>query len=951
MVAEAPHLSHADLEAELGLFHAREHRTLHTAFYGTGDAGTVTAKVRGEARQFSVRPVACELRLREALAEARNDGDPLVLLVDYTERLPLDVQGRLAQGVLQYISRERRLANLFGARAVAPALLSGPLSNALLRDGRRFTTALEGTTVDEHRAWRLQLQRMTGLDPQPELSEERVIEHFAREEPRPALGRDRETDPELFAAACEYLRKSAGPIAELAFARWLDGRGREVAALSFLIEPLAERMSDGYVLAFLQGELKQLAKGLLPSAELLTRWKALVPALGLRLQNHSTLFERVLAEADARVAGYPGLLPHLLESRFVASGFEAAKQALARAFDAIAAQARVGVVVLVRLENLRAAIDAEKRLRHHRLASTEAQKVTVERATMAVRLAAYLHANGDWQTQLAGRAPAEVACELAVHYASEGGFIDFARRAARGPVHDDPLSAAIDRVLAVADAVRDVQDAVFAPALKRWNTERKRGRLTPIENALEAFGLDFVLERDHRRLLILLMDGMAWSTAVEILLDVRELKYGPLRWKPQHANGAQLAAPMIAALPTMTEVSRAALFAGKLPKVGEKLDTTRDPERLAAHRAFTKALGHGPRLLLRTHAEDNAGHLTKDARALVASSDRVVALVLNAVDDMLGAKPSYRGAYNRETIKALQPVLEEARKAGRAVLLLADHGHVLSDRKRKPIKVEGADSPRYRELSTTAAVEPGELVIDAEDPNAYRTRAGQRLALLFQESDRYKDVHHLGEHGGASMAEVVTPALLIGADELERAVADDEDESLQTVALAIPAWWNLELSTAPASIAAPSGKRSDRPAPGEGGRKKKISNSQLPIFEEPKQPARPVSAHPPATAQRALSEWAVRVDAAYAGDAKSRRDLLHRRVLPMLELLLDHEGRMSDDVFAGKVGEALRNVGALVAMMGEFLNVDEYAVVRHNAGAKQVELDLPLLRELFGGKA
>src|SRR5262245_52797686 len=121
MAGVAPHLTDTDLRAELERLHARDHRTLDTAFYGTGEPGSLAATVRGELQRFAVRPVDCELRLRQELSRPRS-GEPVVLLVDFAELLPLDVQGRLAGGVVQHISRERRLANLFGARAVAPAL-------------------------------------------------------------------------------------------------------------------------------------------------------------------------------------------------------------------------------------------------------------------------------------------------------------------------------------------------------------------------------------------------------------------------------------------------------------------------------------------------------------------------------------------------------------------------------------------------------------------------------------------------------------------------------------------------------------------------------------------------------------------------------------------------------------------------------------------------------------
>src|SRR5688572_30651497 len=98
MAALAPKLSLMDLKVELERFHAEPHRTLHTAFYGTGEPGQLPVHIRSEPHVFRVVPVDCEIRLREVLSAVGHAGDPLVLLVDYTDRLPLDVQGRLAQG-------------------------------------------------------------------------------------------------------------------------------------------------------------------------------------------------------------------------------------------------------------------------------------------------------------------------------------------------------------------------------------------------------------------------------------------------------------------------------------------------------------------------------------------------------------------------------------------------------------------------------------------------------------------------------------------------------------------------------------------------------------------------------------------------------------------------------------------------------------------------------------
>ena len=163
MAPSAPHLSHGDLRGELAQIHRRKHRSHNTAFFGRGDQGTFQIDVDRQSVHFDIVPVQCELALRRALLEAETTGRSVVLLVDYEDRLPLDVQGRLAGGHLQFVSRERRLANLFGVQRVAPALVEGPLAEALLRAGWTYNLSRSATTIDWLTAWRAFLAKTIGL--------------------------------------------------------------------------------------------------------------------------------------------------------------------------------------------------------------------------------------------------------------------------------------------------------------------------------------------------------------------------------------------------------------------------------------------------------------------------------------------------------------------------------------------------------------------------------------------------------------------------------------------------------------------------------------------------------------------------------------------------------------------------------------------------------------------
>lgn len=941
---QAPVLSQEDLRGELARFHSQPHRTLNTAFFGQSARGSVQVTVNHVDREFAVVPVACELELRRALVNAESQGTNIALLVDYAERLPLDIQGRLAGGRLQFISRERRLGNLFGVTRVAPTLVESPLADALLEARWPFRTVKAVTTVDLGTAWRRFLERAIGLPSEDALTEEGILDFFVSHPPSavdPLLNKIVDTSPDFAAELEKFWASSVGPVANLAWRNWRSGRAADIAAMAFVLDAVMGSLEQGRVKVFLSMRLKEFGEAkTIASDGLLKRWAQLASALYLRLGDY---VPAVLQRADALV-DEPALRDVVRRSRFLAAGFHGRKAELAACLEAAVAGVNGEGEGVVSHADVARSIELYHEVELHRMAGTAANAAVMARMLMGVRLLAYLVGRPDWGSELKDLPPVEPLFRLAEAFAHEGGFVDLARKLVRGGHDSDPLEAALRRVAEAADAYRDQMDRRFAQALPLWNEDRRSGRVLAIEDALAELGVTFLQVGPQRRLLVLLMDGMSWASAVEIILDIGDIGYSPLRWQPPRAPRR---VPMIAALPTMTEVSRAALFAGKLLQPGEQTSTMRDPERLLQHKAFVKAFGDGPPLLLRTDAESQTGHLTDAARKLVEGSERAVGVVVNAVDDQLTTKPGYQVHANRTTIKALEPLLTLAKDAGRAVLLIADHGHVTSTRPHTDVetgKVK-AEKARYREVDADASVSDREVVVFG--PNAFTERKGKRLALLYGETDRYVSQRHVGEHGGASLAEVVTPALLIGSQDL-RALVAEEGEALDVVAYPVPAWWRLDVPVGKQSVSSVAGPK----MPSKPGAKPKspTAESQLVLsaFVPPTPPA-PAVAPMPVPVAPTPSRWATRLGEIFADLEKGRKEQVVKRVVPAVELLVEHDGRLAEDVFAGALGQALRNVGGLVALMGEFLNEDGYQVIEHDAVGKQVRLDLNRLKELFGG--
>ena len=79
------------------------------------------------------------------------------------------------------------------------------------------------------------------------------------------------------------------------------------------------------------------------------------------------------------------------------------------------------------------------------------------------------------------------------------------------------------------------------------------------------------------------------------------------------------------------------------------------------------------------------GQLTEGSRgaparpveqAVLNAKHRLVAVVINAVDDRLAGAQQVRDTWSVEAIRPLGALLQLARESGRAVVLASDHGHV-----------------------------------------------------------------------------------------------------------------------------------------------------------------------------------------------------------------------------------------------------------------------------------
>src|SRR5690606_3858582 len=225
-------------------------------------------------------------------------------------------------------------------------------------------------------------------------------------------------------------------------------------------------------------------------------------------------------------------------------------------------------------------------------------------------------------------------------------------------------------------------------------------------------------------------------------------------------------------LPTLTGVSRTSLLTGKLQHGSQATERSE----------FAAATGQPSRIFHKGDLRPTGGEaLASDVRdAVLDATTRVVAVVLNTVDDTLDRLDPGGRPWGVDAIQHLEPVLEVARAADRVVVLTSDHGHVV-ERGSEHRSFTGAGA-RWRPAASGPPGD-GEVAVRGR-----RVLLGDGAVVLpWREGIRYVPMGG-GYHGGASAAEVAVPLTVhvsSAVDQLAGWVPGAPPE---------PPWWHSPLA-------------------------------------------------------------------------------------------------------------------------------------------------------------
>lgn len=534
------------------------------------------------------------------------------------------------------------------------------------------------------------------------------------------------------------------------------------------------------------------------------------------------------------------------------------------------------------------------------------QRPRMERVEMARRLARWL---------LSPMASGVSLPDSVEWQADQGAYVDWARFRLLGGDELTELSDAYAACRQAAIARRNAFAKPFAQALVQWNaqTPADSGRVVPLEHVLDRVVAPIAAAQPT---LLLVMDGLSNSIFRELFARAASHGWTELvpTWQGKPFVG-------IAAIPTITEVSRSSLLCGRLTtgvQAHEKPGFAAHPALMALSRAeFAPKVFHKGDLT-------DAGNLAPEVRAAISNQrQQVVGVVYNAVDDHLRGPDQLNQRWALEDLRLLLPLLREAREARRIVIITADHGHLLED---GTTQIPGGQSDRWR-LGQTASA-PQELAV-----NGGRVVTGDgsnAVVCLWGESSRYASRKN-GYHGGLSPQEVTVPLSVFAP--LGTCLAGWSPAPANQ-----PEWWELPpllQSRTPVATA---------PQQAKPARKKPVqTEAQAGLFAPVDLPLLEVDA--------VAQDWIAGLLASpiYASQRQlaARVALQDDKMRLLLEALAERGGKLSRAALANRLSLAEVRMGGLLSAVRRMLNVDQAAVLTVDEAAGSVELNITLLQQQF----
>jgi hypothetical protein len=877
--------------------------------------------------------VHCPSPLAFRVSLAGHEGEPVVLLTERSENeLGADVLARLARRRLIHLNAWGALRDRLGVRDVDPRLRDLRwLPDHLLALGAEELPRPTTQVLDADDVWQALLARLGLADPRPDLRA--LLEWTAT---AAGLAAFLHLPAEARDDYASRISASAGGAARGVLHLVAAGRGGEAVAAGLICEVLfaadAAASADAADAARGAGRFEERLLGGAPLAP--ADGRAWAQAAG-EVARH-TLAEGTGAAFDPALAQAQRLAEELRIEVLAEERSTWLPRAFARRLQDFAA-ALTPWLERPEAAGLPALAAAAAAVRNHGMAAVRApDECAVE---TLLRL-------GRWLAAAVRAAPAGSFAEAAAAYAREGSWVDLAR----AELTDlqgltAPLAFVRDRLLAAVGAQREAEGKRFAQLLASWSeAPSETAALVPAESILERVVAPLA---ESGPVLLLVLDGLSFAIFRALAPDL--MRRGWEEITPAAAPGTPATAAAgrafgVGLLPTVTEVCRTSLFCGEPRKGTQATEKT----GFAAHPALRRqgAANRPPMLFHKGDLRGKGAGLEGEIKdELERSAQRVVGVVLNAVDDQLPKGGQLVPRWEVAALRPLDEILEAALNAGRAVVLTADHGHLV-ERGTELRRREGGGARHRWAGAASPPVTEGEIAV--RGPRVLGGEGGGAI-LAWSERLRYGTLQN-GYHGGASPQEVIVPLSVWVPFDTAR-------PGWQPAPQDEPAWWREDVVPAAPAVTAPA-----EPAPPEalppspkGRAKPARAEGQGTLFSPPavSPPPPPV---PAAAAPAPREPWLAllfaspvyREQLARAG----RQGVTDEQVAGALTALARQGGGTETPqtmpvALANQLGLSLPRLHGLLAALQRVLNVEGFPVLVFNPESERVILDRALLAKQF----
>lgn len=545
----------------------------------------------------------------------------------------------------------------------------------------------------------------------------------------------------------------------------------------------------------------------------------------------------------------------------------------------------------------------------HHLAKLEDFQGRVQQAQMVVRLAV-------WTKGEPAAGANRSLKSLSKNYLDDSSYADQALMEIADVSESSSMGKACAKVRQLASTKRIEEQRRFAEAAAAWFQESTHEEVPGVEQVIKTFVAPLASKAP---VLLLVMDGMSCPVFNELMEDLRLRGWYAIACPNQPHT-------VLAALPSVTAISRKALFHGKIDHTDSRTEGVafRDHPALAGVSQKKK-----PKLFLKGDLSEpgSAGLSPEVVNALADQNQQVVGILLNVIDDQLSGSEQLRVRWKIATIRHLAEILEQAAESQRTVILTSDHGNIIELNQSRKLGEGSGTADRYRF---------GEGLLDPENEIHV---SGQRIeqatgkpSVIAAATERIRYTSKkTGYHGGCSDREMVVPIAV-----LQSGMVEEQPEGWDFVERAVPDWWCILEQPVPAERPEPTITKPVRP------RKKKKADEEQGIMELPLQldtdDIEDAGWIPLLLSCTVFKEqWkGLGHTSPKQSDVRAFLDILHR-----------HGGVVPAAILSRELGFSPMRLRGMLAQLKRLFNVDGYGILSEEQETGRIAFDLPLARKQF----